>query len=85
MKNRISFFLFLIMGILLGVILTEVAHNVYFLNFLTIGKTIGIGYPNPINIDFSIIKFTFGFSFNINIATTICLIFSLILYKKIGK
>lgn len=85
MKNSISFIIFLFMGILLGVILTEVGYAFPILNFLNIGKTIGFGYPEPLLIDLSIIKLTLGFSINMNVATVICLIFSLILYKKIGK
>lgn len=85
MKKSISFFIFLIMGILSGVILTEVANLYPFLNFLTIGKSIGVGYPNPFTLDLSIIKLTLGFSIHLNLATVICIMLSLILYKKIGK
>lgn len=85
MKNTLSFLIFIFMGILLGIILTEAGNAFPVLNFLTIGKTIGVGYPQPIDIDFSIIKLTLGFSMNMNVATVISLVFSLILYKKIGK
>ncbi len=85
MKKAFIFFLFLLAGILLGSVLTEIAERVNFLNFLTWGQSIGIGIPNPISIDLSVIKLTFGFSFHMDLSLLICIIASMICYVKIGK
>ena len=84
-KNRLVFTMFLLMGLLLGSVLTEIAQKVSFLNFLTWGKSIGIGVPNPITIDLSVFSFSFGFSLQMNLALLFCIIGSLIFYSKVGK
>lgn len=85
LKKGIVFSLFLFMGIFLGSILTEIAQNVSFLSFLTWGKTIGIGVPNPVVIDLAVVTLSFGFSLQMNLAILICVIGSLIFYSKVGK
>ncbi|WP_077532759.1 DUF4321 domain-containing protein [Massiliimalia massiliensis] len=84
-KKGLIFALFLLMGILLGSVLTEIAQKVSFLHFLTWGKSIGIGVPNPITIDLSVLTFSIGFSLQMNLALLICIIGSLIFYSKVGK
>lgn len=84
-KKGLVFTLFLFMGILLGSVLTEVAQNVSFLSFLTWGKAIGVGVPNPVTIDLSVVSFSFGFSVQMNLAILICIIASLLFYQKVGK
>lgn len=85
LKKTLVFILFLLMGIFLGSVLTEIAAKVDFLSFLTWGKSIGIGSPNPVVIDLAIMTVTFGFTFQINLAILICVIGCLILYQKVGK
>ncbi len=85
MKKTLVFLLFFLMGIFLGTVLTEIASQVSFLSFLTWGKTIGFGDPNPLVLDLSVIKLTLGFTFQINLAILLCLIGSLIFYAKVGK
>lgn len=84
-KKGLIFALFLLAGILLGSVLTEIAENVSFLNFLTWGKSIGIGHPSPIVVDLAVVTFSFGFSVQMNLAILICIIASLIFYSKVGK
>lgn len=84
-KKGLIFTLFLFMGIFLGSILTEIAQNVPFLSFLTWGKTVGIGVPNPISIDLAVINLSFGFSIQMNLAILLCVIVSLLFYAKVGK
>ena len=85
MKKGLIFALFLLGGVLLGSLLTEIAENVSFLRFLTWGKSIGIGVPDPVRIDLSVITFSFGFSLQMNLALLICLVAALIFYAKVGK
>lgn len=84
-NKALVFILFLLTGITLGVLLTEVFSNVSFLNWLSYGQEIGVGFPNPIVIDISVLKLSFGFSININIIKMLCIIFCLWLYKKFAK
>lgn len=84
-NKALVFILFLLTGITLGVLLTEVFSNVSFLSWLSYGQEIGVGFPNPIVIDISVLKLSFGFSININIIKMLCIIFCLWLYKKFAK
>lgn len=84
-NKALVFILFLLTGITLGVLLTEVFSNVSFLSWLSYGQEIGAGFPNPIVIDISVLKLSFGFSININIIKMLCIIFCLWLYKKFAK
>lgn len=84
-KKGLIFTLFLLLGILLGSVLTEVAQSVSFLRFFIIGTSIGVGTPTPLTIDLSIIKLQFGFSINVNVAVVLCIIGSLFVYHKVGK
>ena len=84
-KKTLVFILFLLTGIILGALLTELCGKVSFLSWLCIGQEVGVGYPTPITIDLSVVKLSFGFGFNINIIKMICIIFCLWLYKIFSK
>lgn len=85
MKRGLIFGLFLLMGLILGNVLTEIANNVSWLSFLTYGKQIGIGAEHPVTIDLAVIRLSFGLSIQMNLAVVLCLIGSLIFYSKVGK
>ncbi len=84
-KKTFVFALFFLTGITLGTLLSEVVSNVPFLSWLNIGQEIGLGIPNPLTLDLSVIKLSFGFAVNINIIKMICIIFCLWLYKNFSK
>lgn len=84
-KKTFMFLLFLLTGITLGAFLSHLVESVTFLKWLNLGQTIGIGYPNPISLDLSVIKFNFGFQIDIDIIKMASIIFCLWLYKKFAK
>lgn len=84
-KNTLVFLLFFLTGIILGALLTSLCDKVAFLNWLTLGQSIGIGYPTPITVDLSVIKLSFGFGIDINIIKMLSIILCLWLYKKFAK
>ena len=84
-KRGLILRLFWLLGSCLGGVLTEIAQNVPALQFLTWGKSIGIGSPNPIVIDLSVVQLTFGITIQMNLAILICLIGSLLFYHGVGK
>lgn len=84
-KRGFIFTLFLLTGLVLGGVLTEVASRVSFLTFLTWGKSIGVGGTNPVVIDLSVVQFTFGVYAEMNLAILLCLIGSLLFYHNVGK
>ncbi len=88
-KNEINktllFLLFLLSGIILGTILTNIAAQTSFLNWLCWGDSIGVGHPNPITIDLVIIKISFGFVLEANIAKLLCIIGSILIYTGVAR
>ena len=84
-KKTLVFILFLLTGVILGTLLTELVSKVSFLSWLGIGREIGVGYPTPISIDLAVVKLSFGFSVDINIVKMLCIILCLWLYKYFSK
>lgn len=79
------FILFFLTGVILGGLLTSLCSNVSFLNWLTFGEEIGVGYPTPITVDLSVIKLSFGFSVDINIIKMLSILLCLWLYKRFAR
>lgn len=84
-KKTLLFLLFLLAGITLGTLLSELVSRVSFLAWLNAGQEIGVGYPTPISIDLSVVKVSFGFSISINIIKILSIILFLWLYKHFSK
>lgn len=85
MKRVLIFCLFLLAGLLLGTVLTQVASRVGFLRWLCWGDSIGFGWPTPATLDLSVIKISFGMSMELNIAKLLCIIAALAAYLGWGK
>lgn len=85
LKKTLLFLLFLLSGIILGTIITNLVQDVSFLNWLCWGDSIGVGYPNPVSIDLAILKLNFGFVLEVNIAKLLCIIGSILLYAKVAR
>lgn len=85
MKKVLIFSLFLLAGVLMGTVLTEVASRVSFLSWLCWGDSIGFGWPNPAMLDLSILKVSFGITMELNVAKLLCVIAALAAYLGWGK
>ena len=71
--------LFILAGIVVGGLIGELAKNVSWLSWLGYSK--GFGLAEPVVLDISVMKITFGLSINISIAMIIGVIISLVIYK----
>ncbi len=85
LKKTLLFILFLLLGILVGAVIATVCKGVPILEYLSYSAAIGIGSPNPITVDLSIMTLTFGLSFKISVAQILCIIGGLVLYKRFSK
>lgn len=85
MKRVLVFCLFLLAGVLLGTVLTQVGSRVGFLSWLCWGDSIGFGWPTPATLDLSIVKVSFGMSMELNIAKLICVIGAMAAYLGWGR
>lgn len=80
-KNIWILLLFILSGVVVGGLLGNLASHVDFLSWLSYGEEFGLA--NPIELDLSVIKLTFGLMFKINIASIIGIILAIFIYKKI--
>lgn len=82
-RYDLMFWIVLLTGIILGSILGDIAANYGVLSFLNYGQSIGIGMYNPLVVDLSVLKLTFGFEFRLTLASIIGLVLSMLVYKKL--
>lgn len=83
MKKGIVLTIFLLLGLFLGTVLTEIAGNVSWLSFLCWGKSIGI--DPAATLDLSVFTLTLGVTLRMNLATVLSLVLALFLYAKVGR
>ena len=76
-----SLILFILCGIVVGGLLGEFATQVDFLWWLSYGQSFGIS--QPIELDLSVIKLTFGLMFKINISSIIGMVLAIFIYRKV--
>lgn len=80
-KNNWSLFLLLLAGIVIGGLIGELAANVPFLKWLTLGYT--FGFKNPIYLDLKIITMMLQITFDITISSIIGIAIGIFIYRKI--
>ena len=80
-KNIWILILFVLCGIVVGGLLGDLASKVDFLWWLSYGESFGL--PQPIELDLSVIKITFGLMFKINISSIIGMILAIFIYRKV--
>lgn len=80
-KNTWIVILFIFAGLVIGGLLGELAAQIDWLSWLSYGQTFGIQEPFVLNMN--VLKLTFAFSININIASIIGLGIAIFLYRKL--
>lgn len=80
-KNIWILVLFVLCGIVVGGLLGDLASKVDFLWWLSYGESFGLS--QPIELDLSVIKVTFGLMFKINISSIIGMILAIFIYRKV--
>ena len=82
-KSTLILIFLLLAGFVIGGLIAHVTANILFLQWLGFGMPIAINGGAPVAIDLAIFKISFGFSMNINVAEVVCIIFALILHRRI--
>lgn len=72
---------FILSGLVIGGLLGDLASKASGLSWLAYGQRFGL--ESPIVLDLSIIKITFGFMLNINIASIIGMAIGIFIYRKV--
>ena len=80
-KNIWLLLLFILSGVVVGSLLGNFASNISYLSWLSYGQEFGL--VNPVELDLSVMKLTFGLMFKINIASIIGIFLAIFIYKKI--
>ena len=79
-KNIWILLIFILSGVVLGGLLGELAARVDFLSWLAYGQEFGL--QDPIVLDLSILKITFGLMIKINVASIVGIALAILLYRK---
>lgn len=83
-KNGWLLLLFILIGIVIGGLISELTLNVPGLSWLSYGKTFGINNSgNPLVLDLGIFVITFALQIKITVASIIGVIAAIIIYKFI--
>ena len=79
-KNIWILIIFILSGLVIGGLIGQYAANVDWLSWMSFGQQFGLS--EPLTLDLSIMKITFGLTFNINIASIVGLTIAIIIYRK---
>lgn len=74
------FLIFLFSGIIIGGLLGELATRIGYLSWLGYGKSFGL--IEPLVLDVNILKITFGFTMELNVASIVGIVIAMLIYKK---
>lgn len=80
-KNIWVFLIFILAGLVIGGLIGKIASDVPWLWWLSYAQEFGL--ENPIVLDLSVLKLTFGLMFQINIASIIGMLLAIFVYRKI--
>lgn len=80
-KNFWILLVFLLSGIVVGGLLGKLAGTISWLWWLSYGQSFGLA--SPIVLDLSVLKITFGFTVEINIASIIGIAIAILVYRKV--
>ena len=72
--------LFILAGLVVGGLLGQLAEGIDFLWWFSYGQEFGM--ESPLVLDLSVFKLTIGLTININIASIIGVLLSLLIYRK---
>ena len=73
--------IFLLSGLVLGGLLGQLATSIDWLWWLGFGMDFGL--ETPLILDLTVLKITFGVTFNINVASIIGMTIAIFLYRKV--
>ena len=80
-KNTWVLIIFICAGLVIGGLIGQLSAQVDWLNWLAFGQEFGLS--QPLVLDLSVLKITFGFTVNINMASIIGMVIALFIYRWI--
>lgn len=73
----------LIVAVVAGGAIASALQAFPWAGFLTYTKTFGIGDTQPITLDLSVLRLSFGLGLHINLTQVLCILAAILLYRKI--
>lgn len=83
MRNKHTSILLLITLLIIGVVIGSLIGDLIGDKIKFLSKSYSIGLKRPLDLDLKVLKLTFGFMVNINVASILGLIIAIIIYKKL--
>lgn len=80
-KNVWILLVFLLAGLVVGGLLGKLAAGIPWLWWLSYEQSFGL--ENPLILDLNVLKLTFGFIVNINVASIIGMVLAVFIYRKV--
>ena len=80
-KNTWVLIIFICAGLVIGGLIGQLSAQVDWLSWLAFGKEFGLS--QPLVLDLNVLKITFGFTININMASIIGMAIALFIYRWI--
>lgn len=74
---------FLIVAVVAGGAIAAALQMFPWAGFLTYTKTFGFGDVQPVTLDFSVLRLTFGVGLRINLTQVLCILAAILIYRKI--
>lgn len=78
--KTLLFIVLLLLAVVLGKAAAEACAGIRFLSFLSAGASFGI---STVNVDLSVVRFTFGMTVQIHVAQAILLLAAILGYSRI--
>ena len=80
-KNTWVLIIFICAGLVIGGLIGQLSAQVDWLSWLAFGQEFGLS--QPLVLDLNVLKITFGFTININMASIIGMVIALFIYRWI--
>lgn len=80
-KNIWTMILFLLAGVVLGAFIGQYVGTYPGFSWLAFGNTFGL--TSPFTLDLGVLKFTFGLTIKVNVASIIGIALAVVAYKRI--
>ncbi len=80
-KNIWILLVFILSGLVIGGLLGKLASNISWLWWLSFEESFGL--QDPLVLDLSVLKLTFGLAFRINVASIIGMVLAIFIYRKV--